>query len=67
MKFSKTALLLSLVAASATALAQNPYVRRGEYYVGIASNTPQCPAIRYCFAASRRIRLAMCGSPMPAA
>ena len=49
MNLPKTALLLSLGAASATALAQNPYVRRGEYYVGIASNTPQCPAIRYLF------------------
>ena len=48
MKFSKTLLCLAL-AASATALAQNPYVRRGECDVGIASNTPQCPAIRYLF------------------
>ena len=24
-------------------------MRRGEYYVGIATNTPQCPAIRYLF------------------
>ena len=23
--------------------------QRAEYYVGIASNTPQCPAIRYLF------------------
>jgi hypothetical protein len=49
MKFSKTLLCLAL-AASATALAQDKsLVRRGEYYFGIASNTPQCPAIRYLF------------------
>jgi hypothetical protein len=63
MKFSKALLCLAL-AASATALAQNPYVRRGEYYVGIASNTPQCPAIRYLFRGVEE--MATCGSPMPA-
>ena len=31
MKFPKTTLLSLALAASATALAQNPYVRRGEY------------------------------------
>ena len=51
MKFPKTTLLsLALAVASGTALAQTKLnVRRGEYYVGIASNTPQCPAIRYLF------------------
>ena len=50
MNFPKTTLLsLCLAAASGMALAQNPNVRRGEYYVGIATNTPQCPAIRYLF------------------
>ena len=51
MNFSKTTLLsLALAAAIGTALAQtNANVRRGEYYVGIATNTPQCPAIRYLF------------------
>ena len=51
MKFPKTTLLcLALAVASGTALAQDRSpVRRGEYYFGIASNTPQCPAIRYLF------------------
>ena len=49
MNFSKTTLLsVCLAAASGTALAQ-ANVQRAEYYVGIASNTPQCPAIRYLF------------------
>jgi hypothetical protein len=33
---------------SAVPLAQLP-VRKGEYYIGGAPNTPQCPAIRYLF------------------
>ena len=50
MNFPKTTLLLSLAIASGTVLAQtNAYVQSAEYYVGIASNTPQCPAIRYLF------------------
>ena len=50
MNFPKTTLLLYLAAASGTALAQTKaYVQSAEYYVGIASNTPQCPVIRYLF------------------
>lgn len=51
MNFPKITLLcLSLAAASGTILAQTPTgVRRTEYYAGAASNTPQCPAIRYLF------------------
>jgi hypothetical protein len=50
MSFPKTTLLLSLAIASGTALAQTrANVQTAEYYVGIASNTPQCPAIRYLF------------------
>jgi hypothetical protein len=47
----RTTTLLCLVVASSTALAQTPTgVRRTEYYdAGTASNTPQCPAIRYLF------------------
>ena len=66
MKFSKTLLCLAL-AASATALAQNPYVRRGEDYVGMHQTRRSVLPFATCFAASRRIRSAMCGSPMPAA
>jgi hypothetical protein len=51
MNFLKTTLLsLALAAAIGTVLAQDRSpVRRGEYYYGIATNTPQCPAIRYLF------------------
>ena len=50
MKSPTTLLSLALVVASGMALAQTKaYVQSAEYYVGIASNTPQCPAIRYLF------------------
>jgi hypothetical protein len=41
---------LALAAASWTALAQGmANIQQAEYYQGMASNTPQCPAIRYLF------------------
>jgi hypothetical protein len=41
--------LVMLATLSKVALAQAGGVRRAEYYAGIGSNTPQCPAIRYLF------------------
>jgi hypothetical protein len=38
---------MTLAALSEVALAQAGGVRRAVYYQGVASNTPQCPAIRY--------------------
>jgi hypothetical protein len=38
---------LTLVALCEMALGQSGAVRKAVYYQGIASNTPQCPAIRY--------------------
>jgi hypothetical protein len=40
---------LTLAALSELVLAQPSGVRRAVYYQGLASNTPQCPAIRYLF------------------
>jgi hypothetical protein len=45
----KKTILCCLLTVGGVALAQNPNVRRADYYVGIATNTPQCPAIRYLF------------------
>jgi hypothetical protein len=40
---------LALAAVSEMALGQGGDVRKAVYYQGLASNTPQCPAIRYLF------------------
>ena len=40
---------LAFATASVVALAQGDLTKKAEYYVGIAPNTRQCPAIRYLF------------------
>jgi hypothetical protein len=40
---------LALAAVSEMALGQAGDLRKAVYYQGLASNTPQCPAIRYLF------------------
>jgi hypothetical protein len=47
--FAIAACCLALAAVSEMALGQASGVRKAVYYQGIASNTPQCPAIRYLF------------------
>ena len=47
--FLLAACCLALAALSEMALGQGGDVRRPAYYQGLASNTPQCPAIRYLF------------------
>jgi hypothetical protein len=49
MKALFLACLTLVVTSSGFAQDTKQMVRKGEYYVGSATNTPQCPAIRYLF------------------